>query len=268
MAVATTIPRYDKRQLLLIDDTEVRLIDHLKDLRTKNKITKKIISNLVKHNDYWYSQIERDGKKGDDNRQRPIYRPDLINIISIVKYNASTAEEMQTYKNKSEAYLDKIIKAVPLKESIKRLEWYQLPVGRTEEQQDRMIHSLIATQTKLIERAFNALEGTQDRDYFINCLSNFNTCLKIDPIFIIYFMGLPYMDFLYEAKRADLIDFFNSVNSLIDNFLISSDVDVPRFMREFFPIFEETAKKFTGGKGVLDTVEHKFQPLPLDEINF
>ena len=33
MAVATPIPRYDKTQLLLIDGKEIRLIDHLQELR-------------------------------------------------------------------------------------------------------------------------------------------------------------------------------------------------------------------------------------------
>ena len=253
MAVTTTIPKYDKGQLLFIDDVEIRLIDHLKDLRIKNKITKKKISNLVKHNDYWYSQIERNGKNGDDNRQRSIYRTDLIKVISIVKFNASTSTEIDAYENKSEAYIDKIIKAVPLKESAKRLELYQFPSGRTKEQQERILHSLIATQAKLLNRAFESLDRIQDRDYFINCLTNFNTCLKIDPVFIIHFMGLPYMDFLYEAKQADLSNFFNSVNSLIDRFLMDSNVDVPRFMSEFYPILEDTAKKFTGGKGLSDT---------------
>ena len=73
MAVARTIPRYDKTQLLLIEGREIRLIDHLKELRLKNNITKKKISNMIKKNDYWYSQVERSGKNGDDNRQRTIY---------------------------------------------------------------------------------------------------------------------------------------------------------------------------------------------------
>ena len=51
MKVATTMPRYDKFQRLLINDQEITLIDHLKQLREANKITKKKISNLIKNND-------------------------------------------------------------------------------------------------------------------------------------------------------------------------------------------------------------------------
>ena len=100
MAVATPIPRYDKTQLLLIDGKEIRLIDHLQELRIEKGITKKKISNLIKHNDYWYSQVERNGKNGDDNRQRTIYKPDLINIIAIVKYGAQTASDLNEFHNK------------------------------------------------------------------------------------------------------------------------------------------------------------------------
>jgi len=56
--------RYNKNQLLFIDEQEITLIDYLSKLRTSKKITKKKISNMIKHNDYWYSQIERNGKNG------------------------------------------------------------------------------------------------------------------------------------------------------------------------------------------------------------
>ena len=64
MATLASLLRYNKNQIIIIIDTqEIRLIDHLKELRIARKITKKKISNLVQQNDYWYSQIERDGKK-------------------------------------------------------------------------------------------------------------------------------------------------------------------------------------------------------------
>ena len=104
MNVATTIPRYDKNQILVIDNKEIKLIDHLKEIRSQKKITKKFISNLIKHNDYWYSQIERDGKNGDDNRQRTIYRTDLVNVISIIQYDA-TSQKNWNYTNQRVKYI-------------------------------------------------------------------------------------------------------------------------------------------------------------------
>ena len=34
MNVATTIPRYNKNQILVIDNKEIKLIDHLKEIRS------------------------------------------------------------------------------------------------------------------------------------------------------------------------------------------------------------------------------------------
>ena len=145
MAVATRIPRYNKLQKLFIDDNETTLIEHLKKLRIDKKITKKKISNIIKQNDTWYSQIERSGKNGDDNRQKTIYKPDLINIISIVKYGATSISELGTYHNQSEVYIDKIIKAVPLEESLETLEWYQINNSRTPSEQEKLFESLMNT---------------------------------------------------------------------------------------------------------------------------
>lgn len=215
MAVATPIRRYDKNQILIVNDREIRLIDHIKELRTEKKITKKKISNLVKHNDYWYSQVERDGKNGDDNRQRTIYRPDLIKIISAVKFNALTPSAMEAVSVQSENYIDKVIKASPVKESLKKLQMYNLPYGRPPELQDRLIKALLTTQTQLLYQTFKNLDY-KDKDKMLDQLSNLNTCLKIDPCFIVSLYGLPFMDFLYEAKLPDIDNLFSSILQLID----------------------------------------------------
>ena len=145
MAIATRIPRYNKSQKLYIDETETTLIEHLKKLRTENKITKKRISNIIKQNDTWYSQIERSGKNGDDNRQKTIYRPDLINIISIVKYGASSISDLGKHHSQSEIYIDKIIKATPLNESLRTLEWYEINNRRTPDEQERLFESVLSS---------------------------------------------------------------------------------------------------------------------------
>ena len=45
MAVATTIPRYNKNQIIIVENHEIRLIDHLKELRISKKITKKKVKD-------------------------------------------------------------------------------------------------------------------------------------------------------------------------------------------------------------------------------
>lgn len=253
MNVATTIPRYDKNQILVIDNKEIKLIDHLKEIRSQKKITKKFISNLIKHNDYWYSQIERDGKKGDDNRQRTIYRTDLVNVISIIKYNAISSKDLEILKSKSEVYLDKIIKAIPLKESIKSLDLYQLDHIRTSEEQNRLLDSLLNTQEKILRRTFESLNDNKSKDLFLDALKNTNLALKIDPLFIIYLMGLPYADFLYEAKQEEIYSLFRDIISTIDNITQDTLNNDIKTASEYLgkirkKIVEYTGKEFMDGE--------------------
>ena len=155
MDFPTEIWRYDKNQLLFVDGHEISLIQYLKQLREKKNITKKKISNLIKHNDYWYSQVERNGKKGDDNRQRTIYRADLINLISILLYDADTASALESNYNSSVTYIDKVLKAVPLKSSARQLDWLTLHQMRTDNEQEKLLNSLLATHEKLLRQTFN-----------------------------------------------------------------------------------------------------------------
>ena len=195
--------RYNKNQLLFIDEQEITLIDYLSKLRTSKKITKKKISNMIKHNDYWYSQIERNGKNGDDNRQKTIYRNDLIDIISIVLYNASSSADLKKFSAQSKYYIDNVIKVVPYKESGRTPNWYKVFQGRTDEERERLLSSIINTQAELLRKTYDSL-AELDRDAFLNSLLNMNKCLRIDPIFIIALVGLPYMDFLYEAQHQQI----------------------------------------------------------------
>lgn len=215
MPIATRIPRYNKSQKLFIDEHEITLIDHLKQLRTERKITKKKISNIIKQNDTWYSQIERNGKNGDDNRQKTIYRPDLVNIISIVKYGANSISELGEFNKQSEIYIDKIMKAVPIQESLKNLEWYQINNNRTPNEQERLFESLIDSIGKSIKRAYTNLSNG-DKDVFLNCLKEINASLKIDVCFLITLAGLPFSEFLYEADQNKIDHLFKDVLGILD----------------------------------------------------
>lgn len=245
MSIATTIPRYDKNQIIIINDTEIRLIDHLKESRINRKITKKKISNLIKHNDYWYSQVERDGKNGDDNRQRTIYRNDLVDVISIVQYNASSSQDLELLRSKSEVYLDKIIKALPLKESIKKLELYQLFQTRTNEQQYKLLDSLLSTHEQLLRNTFESLYSRDDRDNFLDAMKNTNLALKIDPLFIVFLMGLPYSDFLYEAKQEKIFSLFHDIINIMDTFTTDNNANL-KTSADYLGIIQNKIIEYTG----------------------
>lgn len=265
MTIATTIPRYDKNQIIIINDTEIRLIDHLKECRTNKKITKKKISNLIKHNDYWYSQVERDGKNGDDNRQRTIYRNDLVDVISIVQYDASSSQDLEALRSKSEVYLDKIIKALPLKESVKKLELYQIFQPRTNEQQYKLLDSLLSTHEQLLRNTFESLCDNRDKDNFLDALKNTNLALKIDPLFIVFLMGLPYSDFLYEAKQEKLFSLFRDIISIMDNFNTDDDNNL-KLSTDYLQVIQNKIIEYTG-KTFMEGKKKNYIPIPPEQNN-
>lgn len=265
MAVATTIPRYNKKQIILVDDREITLIDHLKKLRTAKKITKKKISNIIKQNDYWYSQIERDGKNGDDDRQKTIYKPDLINIISIVKYGANSISELKEFHKQSELYLDKEIHAVPLTESIKKLEWYQINNLRTEQEQNNLFESLLASITKLIRQTYVVLSTRADKDLFLNALKEINSSLKIDPIFLIILAGQPLSNFLYEADEEQITTLIKNISSTIDEFSQHPHIEDVN-TKYYFDQIKQVLDKYTTDSSYLR--RKNYELLPNDEISF
>lgn len=267
MAVATTIPRYNKNQMIIVENHEMRLIDHLKELRISRKITKKKISNLVKQNDYWYSQIERSGKNGDDNRQLTIYKTDLIKIIAIVKFGATTYKEIIECTPQSTNYIDKIIKAIPVKGSAKKLELYQLSQGRTTEEQENLLEALLEAQRQLLHSAFEQLSGRGDRDVFLDCLKNINSSLKIDPMFIVYLAGMPFTEFLYETKQEDIYCLLRDLLKQLDKFEIEIDKGNTASIGDYLTALHEIITEYTG-KTFMDISKKNYIPLSPDEWQF
>lgn len=265
MAVATTIPRYDKNQKIIVNENELTLIEHIKNLRTSNKITKKKISNLIKQNDYWYSQIERSGKNGDDNRQKTIYKPDLINIISIVKYGANSITDLKELHSKSERYLDKKICAVPLTESLKKLEWYQINNIRTEQEQDNLFLSLSDSISKLFKQTYYSLASRQDKDLFLNSLKEIKASMKIDPIFILLLAGQPMSNFLYEADEETKISLIKDILNTIDDFSKIEDTENVN-TSYYFNLLKNTLDKYISDSQYLRRRKYEF--LPTDEMTF
>ena len=184
-------------------------------------------------------------------------------IISIVKYNAQSSADLVQLENQSITYLNKI-KAVPLKESVKKLEWYDLHDGRTPEQQEKLFSSLMEKHSKLLRQAFDNLSSNTDKDFFLNCLKNINTSLRINPIFIIYLTGLPFADFLYETKEEDLHKFLRDIASTLDEFETDND---PKSKSYYFKHLQSLFKQYTG-KDIRDIPKKTYQYLPDDEIEF
>ncbi len=188
----------------------------------------------------------------------------LIKIISIVKYGANTSSEISECKEKSEVYLKKIIKAVPLKESIRRLEWYQIPKSRTPEEQDNLFSSLLANQTKLLQQAYDQL-SRGDRNNFLDCLKEMNASLKIDPVFIVFLVGLPFSEFLYESNQERSCSLLQNVMGTLDQMTISIDKeDSGQSMKYLNTLRQELSDYLEKSY----PRRQKYIPLPDDEFEF
>lgn len=264
MATLASLLRYNKNQIIIIDTQEIRLIDHLKELRIARKITKKKISNLVKQNDYWYSQIERDGKKGDDNRQLTIYRSDLIKIIAIVKFGAMTSKEIELNKTQSINYIDQIISAVPVNGSATKIEMLRVVQSRTVEEQERLLESLLTTQSQLLNHAFRQLSTVNDKDIFLDHLKNLNSSLKINPTFMVYLAGMPFAEFLYESKQENLHSLLTDIMKQLDNFRIDINNGNLQKASSYLFALQNTITKYTG-KTFMDFPKENNISLPEDE---
>lgn len=245
MILPTEVWRYDKNQIILVDGQEMSLIQHLKQLRESKNITKKKISNLVKHNDSWYSQVERNGKNGDDNRQRTIYRADLINTISMLVFDATTAVDLEAYFNSSINYIDKVIKAVPLKSSARQIDWLSLHQLRTIDEQSKLLDSLLSTQEKLLRQTFNSFNNNEDKDYFLDAIRNMNTSLRIDPLFVMFLVGLPFADFLYESEQAEISALLRTLMTTIDTIINDNNNGNVRTINECMALLRETITSYT-----------------------
>lgn len=257
MNILSSIPRYDKNQLIIVDNHEITLIDYLKELRTQKKITKKKISNLIKHNDYWYSQIERNGKKGDDNRQKTIYRNDLVDIISIIFYDSYSSYEIKENTSKSENYLDKILKAVPIQSSVKILDSRAVFRNRTSEEQDNLFSSLVEALNKSLNKAYNSMYLSTDKDRFLEALKSANNILKIDSHFMLYIMELPFTDFLYDAKQEQIFSLLKDLSHITDSFSNNEN----KSLEEYYSCIINKIKEYTGENS--NSKEH-FSLLPID----
>lgn len=262
----TTIPRYNKNQLIFVNDKEITLIDYLKELRIKNKITKKRISNLIKDNNTWYSQVERDGKNGDDNRQKTIYRDDLIDVISIVKFGANSYKDLHKYKSQSKDYLDDILRPIAVDNSLRVLKGYELMARslRTIKEQDKLFEKLLNSIKDLLIKAFKneyiALDYIS-KCQFLNNLTNLNITLKTNPAFLIYLITLPYAEFLYSENNDEIFEMLRDIVKILDH--TDKNIDI----KDGYELIEYIRAKYLNGNLVTRNKNEKTTTVTYNEYS-
>lgn len=211
--------KYEKESKIIINGKETTLIDHLKLLRTEKNLSKAQISRIIKNNDYWYSQIEMSDtsrNKGDDNRRKYIKRLELLNIISVICFNAKNSDDLIMTKKSSENYIDNVIgiRASIYSPYTENLSFYK----RTSKTQEKVIENLIESiklQLSSQYKSFLSVNATNDMiDEYILLLNNFNESLKADRLFAISLAGLPLAKYLHESTRNEKEEFYDEVTQL------------------------------------------------------
>ena len=224
--------RYGKKDEFVLDGKKYVLIDFLKERRTENKITKKFISNIIKGNDYWYSQIEM-GR--DDNRRKYIERDELANIISIIIFNAKNFLEVKHYKLQSLNYIDNVLK---LKYNIPgELPVYEIENKFLKRQSDEYANKLLDDTLKLFNGTISSfykvcspLQRQAILDYIGYIAINFHN----EPLLTMHYCSFPFYlinlvepinkeneDVVIQELLKDLDNFFIKYVSLLktDNIL-------------------------------------------------
>lgn len=195
--------RYEKNTIIYINGEEHTLIDYLKEKRTEKKITKKFISNIIKNNDYWYSQIEM-GKK-DDSRRKFINRPDLIHIISVIIYDAKTPLDLERFYANSENYIDNIIKVTSYDRQPRIMPLYEIMNRNNElfnpEYTNNRIDECLNDLNSVIKEFYNKCNPIE-QDSVVNFLNTLILNLSVEPIIALHYYGLPFCTF-FSAQPKD-----------------------------------------------------------------
>lgn len=224
--------KYEKNGIVSIDSKNYSLIDFLSLKRKENKITKKAISNIIKKNDYWYSQIEM---KSDDSRRKYINRDDLVAIISVIIFNARNETDLMHFRINSINYIDNVINAVPCESKT------TIPLVESEKKYFKIYNEEFAK--KQFDDTMSELTNTFKRIYFsssttpykqnsmIHILNEIILNLNTEPDVSLHYYGLPFSSFfaarqLSENNTIDLDkEKFNDLNELLKKYssLITKD---------------------------------------------
>lgn len=192
--------RYEKYGIIYVNGKKYSLIEFLQEKRTERKITKKFISNVIKKNDYWYSQIEM-GKK-DDSRRKYINRPDLISIISVIIFNASTQLDLERLHANSENYIDNIMKVtaydhtprnIPLHEAIRETEKLFNP-----EYTNERLNDTLKDFNTIITNFYTECNPIE-KNSVIQFINSLMLNLSYEPLLTLHYCSLPFCTF-FQAK--------------------------------------------------------------------
>lgn len=234
------IIKYEKNAEIIVNDEKMTLMEHLKKERSKKKITKKEISLLIKGNEYWYSQLERDGKKGDDNRRKYIEENELINIISVVIFDSKTKDDLLRYQLQSMGYIQEL-HLMPI-DAPYRYPSQHKSAPRTNEQQVELISELLNSINQSINEFAVNLDNYA-RNTLIAQLKNFDRTLKRNPDFALEVAGLEFEPIFDKSSNILSYNFLNKLQSALDSKELNEEFTSAEELRELITQYYDEYKK-------------------------
>lgn len=247
-AMTTKPARYDKNSLVYINGKEYTLIDFLSEKRKEKNLTKKFISLTLKNNDYWYSQIEMG--KIDNNRRRFINRNDLIEIISVIIFDARTPFDLERTSADSVNYIDSIMNATPYD-----LHPRYIPTYEIEKNLNFLYDAECANER--VNEYLNAFNNSV-RDFYLQCdnmgksaivnlLGVMIANMRYNPIMTLHYCGLPFSAiFNSHGKDSDSQkklekEFMSDVNEIMKKYSeLLYESDIESITKKLLYLFERT----------------------------
>ena len=234
--------KYDKWAEITVDGKTTTLIDHLKQIRVQEHITKKKISQIIKGNTYWYSQLERNGKKGDDNRRKYIEENELINIISVIEYGAKNMEDLSKCQPLSIQYIGNLHLS-PIDSRYRYPS--QMSKYLDKASQYNLILSLLNSIQKAISEYVNNAERSE-RDRIIELLKNFSRTLNHNPKFALELAGLEIAPIFDKDSAIISYTFLNEIQSLLDKHELENNYISPQELGEAISKCYDNYKNIAG----------------------
>ena len=209
--------RYEKNSPIYINGKSITLISFLGEKRKEKHITKKAISNIIKKNDYWYSQIEMGNK--DDSRRKFINRFDLIDIISVIIFDAKNESDLERLHLNSENYIDNIIKVISFDQKPREIPIHELinKAGKlySPEYTTTRIEDVLNDLNSVIRQFYNQCNPLE-QDLIVDFLNTFILNISSEPILSLHYYGLPFCSF-FSAQPKDTVNKNDYDKSVLNN---------------------------------------------------
>lgn len=195
--------RYEKYSPVHVEGESYTLIEYLSYKRKEKKISKKSLSQIIRGNDYWYSQIEMG--KNDDHRRKFINRADLTDIISVIIFDARNKYELESLKNNSEKYIDMVLNPVSYDSAPRAKQLYEVINELNKTMSPDYANQRLEDTLVQLNATFRTIFSSSDpivKDHLLSLMNLMILNLSVEPLISLHYYGLPFSP-IFSAKVAN-----------------------------------------------------------------